>query len=120
MGCINTLTSFTVDKGQEYAKNRVMRVIDQFCNDTYKQFSLYYIGKINNDESGRNLLKGWIVGYLNEMQANGGIRNFSPEDVEVAQGNAVDSVLVQVALHPVDSIEKIYISVVVSVNTETE
>lgn len=117
---INTLTSFTVDKGQEYAKNRVMRVIDQFCNDTYKQFSLYYIGKINNDESGRNLLKGWIVGYLNEMQANGGIRNFSPEDVEVAQGNAVDSVLVQVALHPVDSIEKIYISVVVSVNTETE
>ena len=27
---INTLTSFTPDKGQEYSKNRVIRVLDQF------------------------------------------------------------------------------------------
>lgn len=117
---INTLTSFTVDKGQEYSKNRVMRVLDQFCNDVYQQFSLYYIGKTDNDDNGRNLLKGWIVGYLSEMQANGGIRDFDPEDVTVEQGNSVDSVLVNVALQPVDSIEKIYISVTVSVNAETE
>ncbi len=117
---INTLTSFTADKGQEYSKNRVMRVLNQFCNDVYRQFSLYYIGKTDNDDTGRNLLKGWIVGYLNEMQANGGIRDFAPEDVAVQQGGAVDSVLIGVALHPVDSIEKIYISVTVSVNSETE
>ena len=54
------------------------------------------------------------------MQANGGIRDFAPEDVTVRQGEAVDSVLIDVALHPVDSIEKIYISVTVSVNTDTE
>ncbi len=117
---INTLTSFTADKGQEYSKNRVMRVLNQFCNDVYRQFSLYYIGKTDNNDTGRNLLKGWIVGYLNEMQANGGIRDFAPEDVTVRQGEAVDSVLIDVALHPVDSIEKIYISVTVSVNTDTE
>lgn len=117
---INTLTSFTVDKGQEYSKNRVMRVLDQFCNDVYRQFSLYYIGKTNNDDNGRNLLKGWIVGYLSEMQANGGIRDFAPEDVSVEQGNTVDSVVIDVGLHPVDSIEKIYISVTVSVSTDTE
>ena len=57
---------------------------------------------------------------MNEMQANGGIRDFAPEDVTVRQGEAVDSVLIDVALHPVDSIEKIYISVTVSVNTDTE
>lgn len=72
---INTFTSITVDKQKYFSKNRVMRVLNQFCNDVYKQFSLYYIGKINNNEDGRNLLKGWIVGYLNEMQANGGIQN---------------------------------------------
>ena len=115
---INTLTSFSVDKGQEYSKNRVMRVLNQFCNDVYRQFSLYYIGKVDNNESGRGLLKGWIVGYLNEMQANGGIQNFVADDVTVQAGNSVDSVLVGVWLQPVDAIEKIYMDVAVSVNAE--
>ncbi|MCI8661431.1 MAG: phage tail sheath protein [Lachnospiraceae bacterium] len=117
---INSLTSFTADKGSEYAKNRVIRVLDQFCNDVYRQFSLYYIGKINNNDEGRSLLKAWIVGYLNEMQANGGIQNFIPDDVTTSQGSTVDSVLIGVALQPVDSIEKIYMTVTVSVNTDTE
>ena len=114
---VNTLTSFTVDKGQEYAKNRVMRVLNQYCNDTYRQFSLYYIGKNDNNENGRNLLKGWNVGYLNEMQANGGIQNFQSEDVTVSPGNTIDAIRLDAALQPVDSIEKIYVSVTVSVNT---
>lgn len=117
---INTLTGFTVEKGQEYSKNRVMRVLNQFCNDVYRQFSLYYIGKVDNNEIGRGLLKGWIVGYLNEMQANGGVQNFEAEDVSVSPGSNVDSVLIQVALQPVDSIEKIYMTVTVSANTGAE
>ncbi len=117
---INTFTSYTVDKGPEYSKNRVMRVLDQFCNDVYRQFSLYYIGKTDNNENGRSLLKGWIVGYLSEMQANNGIQGFEPDDVAVYPGNTVDAVQIDVALQPVDAIEKIYISVAVSANTETE
>ena len=117
---INTLTSFTVDKQSCFAKNRVMRVLNQFCNDVYKQFSLYYIGKTNNNDDGRNLLKGWIVGYLNEMQANGGVQNFVPDDVEVLAGNEIDAVVVNVAIQPVDSIEKIYMTVNVSVNSDNE
>ncbi len=114
---INTHTSFTVDKGQEFSKNRVMRVLMQLCNDIYRQFSLYYVGKVDNNSSGRSLLKGWIVGYLNEMQANGGVQNFTAEDVTVRAGNVIDSVLVDVAIQPVDSVEKIYMTVAVSVNT---
>jgi hypothetical protein len=117
---INTLTSFTPDKGQEYSKNRVIRVLDQFCYDAYRQFSLYYIGKTDNDDNGRNLLRGWIIGYLGEMMANGGIRDFEPDDVTVEQGDTVDSVLITVAIHPVDSVEKIYVNVTVSVSAETE
>ena len=114
---INSLTTFTVDKGQEFSKNRVMRVLMQFCNDVYEHFSNYFIGKVDNNEVGRNLLKGWIVGYLNEMQANNGIQNFDAEDVSVEPGNSIDAVLVNVAIQPVDSIEKIYMAVTVSVNT---
>ncbi len=116
---INTLTTFAVDKGKEYSKNRVMRVLNQFCNDTYRNFSLNYIGKIDNNEAGRELLRGWIVGYLNEMQANNGIQNFVPEDVTVAPGEATDAVLITAAIQPVDSVEKIYVSVTVTVNAGT-
>ena len=112
---INTLTSYSVDKGQEFSKNRVMRVLNQFCNDVYKQFSLYYIGKTDNTETGRNLMKGWIVGYLNEIQAG-----FVADDVQVREGSSVDSVLIDVAIQPVDSIEKIYMTVTVSVNTAAQ
>lgn len=48
------------------------------------------------------------------------MQNFSAEDVTVRAGNAIDSVLVDVAVQPVDSIEKIYMTVMVSVNAATE
>ena len=92
----------------------------QFCNDVYEHFSNYFIGKVDNNEVGRNLLKGWIVGYLNEMMANNGIRDFTAEDVTVEPGNNVDSVLIEVRIRPVDSIEKIYMSVTVSVTVDAE
>lgn len=114
---INTLTTFTIDKGQEFSKNRVMRVLNQFCNDVYQRFSLFYIGKTDNTEDGRSLLKGWIVGYLNEIQANNGIQNFSSDDVEVLAGATRDSVLINVSIQPIDSIEKIYMTVTVSAAT---
>ena len=117
---INSLTTFAVDKGQEFSKNRVMRVLMQFCNDVYEHFSNYFIGKVDNNDAGRNLLKGWIVGYLNDMQANNGIQNFDAEDVSVEPGNSIDAVLVNVGIQPVDSIEKIYMAVTVSVNTTAE
>ena len=86
----------------------------------YEHFSNYFIGKVDNNEVGRNLLKGWIVGYLNEMMANNGIRDFTSEDVTVVPGNSMDSVLINVAIRPVDSIEKIYMSVTVSVTVDAE
>ena len=112
---IDSLTTVTTDKGAEYKKNRVMRVLNQLCNDIYRYFSLYFIGKVDNNAAGRALLRGWIVGYLNEMQANNGVQNFTAEDVTVEPGNSVDSVLINIAITPVDSVEKVYVQVTVSV-----
>lgn len=111
---INTLTTVTPQKGAEFKKNRIMRVINQFCNDVYEHFSNYFIGKVDNNENGRALLRAWIIGYLNEMQSNNGIQNFTAEDVSVEPGQAIDSVIVNVAIMPVDSIEKIYMTVTVT------
>lgn len=114
---INSKKTITPTEGAEFKKNRVMRVIMQFCNDTYEHFSKYFIGKVDNNDSGRSLLRQWIIGYLNEMQANNGVQNFIAEDVTIAQGNAVDSVIVNVAIQPVDAVEKIYATVTVTPNS---
>ena len=114
---INTKTTVTLTEGAEFKKNRVMRVIMQFCNDTYKNFAANFIGKVDNNDDGRALLRQWLIGYLNEMMANNGIQNFAAEDVEVLPGANIDAVLINVAIQPVDSIEKIYMSVTVSVNS---
>ena len=108
---INTLTSFTVEKHAEYSKNRVIRTLFTFENDMYKNFALYYIGKTNNNETGRALFKAWIVGYLSEMQANNGVQKFTPEAVTVSPGNTSDSIVVNVSIMPVDSVEIVYATV---------
>jgi hypothetical protein len=96
-----------------------MRVIMQLCNDIYEHFSGYFIGKVDNNDAGRNLLRGWIVGYGNEMMANNGIQNFVAEDVEVLPGAEIDSVLININIQPVDAIERIYVSVTVTANGTT-
>lgn len=110
---INTLTTFTPEKNKAYSKNRVMRTLNQACNDIYINISKNYIGKVDNDADGRKLIKAWIVGYLNEMQANHGIQNFDADDVEVLPGSELDTVIVNIAIMPVDSIEKIYATITV-------
>lgn len=108
---INTLTTYSKEKGDFFSLNQVIRILDTICNDTYKVFSTNYIGRTQNNPAGRDLLKGWLVGYLNELQANEAIQNFAPEDVAVAAGEAINAVVIDVAIQPVGAIDKIYITV---------
>ncbi|WP_024348033.1 phage tail sheath family protein [Lacrimispora indolis] len=107
---INTLTTYTPDKGEAFSLNQVIRTLDTIANDVYKNFSQNYIGKIQNNAAGRDLLKAWIVGYLNEIQANGGIQNFVADDVVVEAGEAINAVVITLAVQPVAAVEKIYIT----------
>lgn len=108
---INTLVTFSDDKNEVFSLNQVIRTVDTVANDVYKHFSLNVIGKIQNDDASRDLIKTWIVGYLNEMQANGGIKNFSAGDVTVEAGEAINAVVLSLAVQPVTAIEKIYVTV---------
>ena len=107
---INTLTTYTPDKGEAFSLNQVIRTLDTIASDIYKNFSQNYIGKIQNNVAGRDLLKAWIVGYLNEIQANGGIQNFVADDVVVEAGESINSVVITLAIQPVAAVEKIYIT----------
>lgn len=111
---INTLTTYTQDIGKVYHKNRVMRLCNTLANDVYKQFSENFIGVVTNNESGRERLKAAIVGYMLQLQAGEGIRDFNPRDVEVLPGEDIDAVVVNLAFYALDAVEKIYMTVTVS------
>ena len=111
---INSLTTFTPTQGNVFRKNRVIRLCNTIANDIYQQFSASFLGVINNNAEGRNLFKTAIVGYLLTLQSQQAIQNFTADDVEVLAGNDIDSIVVNLAIQAVDSVEKIYMTVTVS------
>ena len=111
---INSLTTFTPEIGKVYRKNRVMRLCNTIANDIYQQFAANYIGIVNNNDAGRSQFRAAIVGYMIDLQGEQAIQNFSSDDVEVLPGNDIDSIVVNLAIQAVDSVEKIYMTVTVS------
>lgn len=108
---INSLHTFTSDKGQDFSKNRVLRVLDDIANNTKKTFEDNFIGKVNNDQDGREMFKANRITYFDSLQAAGAITNFAADDVEVVAGEAKDSIVMNVAVQPVDAMEKLYMTV---------
>lgn len=108
---INSLTTITVDKGKQFTKNRVIRTIDGINNDITEIFESNYVGKVNNNADGRSLLRATLIEYFNELQRLSAIQNFTAEDVTVTAGTDSDAVVIDCYIQPVDSIEKIYITV---------
>lgn len=108
---INSLTTTTVEKGAQFKKNRIIRTIDGINNDIVEIFESGYVGKINNNADGRSLLRATLVEYFNELQRLAAIQNFTADDVTVSAGTASDAVLIECYIQPVDSVEKMYITV---------
>jgi hypothetical protein len=109
---INTFLTFTADKGKDFRKNRAIRVLDAIAGDAKKIYESYYIGKVNNNADGRNLLKNELISYMNTLQGINAVQNFNAQtDIEVLAGNESDSVVLNLYAQPVDAIEKIYITV---------
>lgn len=108
---INSLTTVTVEKGKMFTKNRVIRTLDNIANDITSIFESNYVGKVSNNEDGRSILKAALVDYFNSLQNMGAVQNFETDDVTVTAGTDSDAVVVTAAIQPVDSVEKIYITV---------
>lgn len=108
---INSLHTFTPAKGYIFSKNRPLRVMDQIGNDVKSLFNKSYLGKVSNDENGRNIFRGDLASYFRQLEAMGAIQNFQMDDLIVLAGNDTDSVVVQLYVQPVDSMEKLYMTV---------
>ena len=107
----NTLHTFTPTKGYIFSKNRPLRVLDQIGNDVKDLFNKSYLGKVSNDENGRNIYKNDLVAYFKTLEAMGAVQNFRVDDVQVLPGGDSDAVVVSLYVQPVDSMEKLYMTV---------
>lgn len=108
---INSLRSFTTEKSRDFAKNRILRVLDDIANNSKETFEDNFIGKVNADQDGRELFKADRISYFNSLQGAGAITNFSADDVVVEAGNDKDSIVLNVQVQPVDAMEKLYMTV---------
>lgn len=108
---INTLVTYTVQKQKDFAKNRVLRVIDGVCDDIKTVFDSSFAGAEHNNARGRNRFKASICDYMTALQSQNAIEEFSADDVTVAAGADKDTVVVNLRIKPVDSMEKANITV---------
>lgn len=112
---INTFTSFSKAKNEDFSSNQVMRVLDQHAIDIARLFNKTYLGKEPNDEEGRTALWGDIVAYEKEMQRIRAITNFNSDDVPIpTMGQSKEVVLSEYAIQPVMCMEKLYMNIIIA------
>lgn len=110
---INSLHKFTAEKPMAFSKNRVIRTLDEIATDTESTFERVYLGKVGNNANGRDLFKADRIAYLTGLQNRNIIQAFANTDITVEAGNDVDSIVVNLAVTPVDAMEKLYMTMVV-------
>ena len=110
---INSFTSVTADKNGDFSNNQVIRVLDAVANDTARIFDNYYLGKVQNNATGRDIFKSELINYHNKLEAIQAIENFNTEDITVEKGTEKGDVIVNEYIEPVGAMEKLYMTCIV-------
>ena len=109
---INTFKTFVPKKGKEFAKNRVIRCLDEINNTTKLTWEKSYVGKVDNDEDGRSTFKADLINFGKQLQNLHAITDFDGnEDISVIKGANIEDVITDWAITPVDAMEKLYMTV---------
>ena len=110
---INTLVTYTEEKGKDFSSNQTMRVLDQIGNDVAALFGNKYLGKIPNDEAGRVSLWNDVVTYYRELEKIRAIENFKADDIVIAKGEGKKSIVASCPVTPISAMAQLYMTVVV-------
>lgn len=109
---INSLHTYSQDRNYNFSKNRIIRTLDEIGTTTKSTWEKTYMGKVDNNKTGRGLFKADLIQYGNELQRLAGIQEFEgAADISIAQGKDLDAVVVDWYVKPVDSMEKLYMTV---------
>lgn len=108
---INTFRSFTAEKNQDFRKNKIIRSMDIVSNNTQHVFSTFFIGKVDNNDNGRDLFKQQEMKVVLDPLAKRGALEYESEDITITQGAEKDAVLVKMGIKFADAMEKLYMTV---------
>lgn len=102
---INSLTEFTDEKNKDFSKNRIIRTLDLINNDIKSEFQENYLGKVDNDDIGRDELKGALIDYFKTLQKMRILQDFDPQsDIKIVY-ESKNSIYSEVLILPVDAME---------------
>ena len=110
---INSFTTITEDKGEDFKYNQTIRVVDQIANDIARLFNTKYLGKIPNNASGRVSLWADIVAHHRELERIQAIEAFDASALTVVQGETKKSVVVSGVVNITNAMAQLYMTVVV-------
>lgn len=111
---INSLVTYTDEKGKDFSSNQTMRVLDQIGNDIAALFGSKYLGKIPNDDAGRVSLWNDVVTFYRELEKIRAIENFKADDIVITKGEGKKSIVASCPVTPISAMAQLYMTVVVN------
>lgn len=108
---INSLHTFSKNTNKTFSKNRIIRTLDEIGSTIVDMWETTYLGKVSNTDGGRTMFKSSIIEYLSSLQTIDAIQDFNSSSVEILAGDDIDSVIANIAVKPVDSMEFLYMTV---------
>ena len=111
---INSLTTFTTEKSDVFSANQVIRVADGCSMDAARIFNNKYLGKIQNDESGRTSFWNDVLTNRRERETIRAISLYDSGLLKVVQGEKRNSVVVSEVIVPISTMEKLYMTTVIN------
>ena len=111
---INSLVTYTEDKGEVFSSNQVVRVADQCANDTAKIFNTKFLGKVQNDNAGRISFWNQVLTHRRELETMRAIEAYDSSLLTVERGEKRNSVVVNEVITPISAMEKLYMTIVIN------
>lgn len=110
---VNSLVKFTKEKGKDFQKNQVIRVIDERANYVARCYNNDFLGKVQNDKAGRVSFWNALETHARELEQIRAIQNYNSGELIVEAGEEKDAVVVNEALEPTVAMEKLYMTIVI-------
>ncbi len=111
---INSLVSFSYEKGEDFASNQTVRICFSIANAIASLFNGKYLGKVANDSQGRISFWNDVCKILETLQSARAISEFSTDNVVVSQGESKEKVVCSIKeIVVAGAMEALYMNVVV-------
>ena len=108
---INSLVEYDMEKGSDFSDNKTIRILDQIGNDVALEFNTNFLGKIPNDAAGRISFWNALDNYGKKLQNLRAIQEWDNTLLKISEGETKTSVVVDMVVNVVGTMEKLYMTV---------